>query len=35
MTATHDCIDDTGISPTASSVVITAVQASSLHTSFS
>jgi len=36
-TATFACIDDTGISPspTASSVVITAVQASSLHTSFS
>jgi hypothetical protein len=36
-TATFACIDDTGISPspTASSVVITAVQAGSLHTSFS
>jgi hypothetical protein len=35
-TATFACIDDTGISPSpsASSVVITAVQASSLHTSF-
>jgi hypothetical protein len=36
-TATFDCIDDTDVSPspTASSVVITAVQASSLHLSFS